>query len=127
MIITINKIYNNSYIYGVSQYGDIYGRYFGKNLIIGSKCNVELEISKVFTLDDFRISNDTKFCIFTSNGITTVNGLVHEIDYDMLYILFDFDLIAIEISLDFDYQTLLNKYVSFTFDDLKLYDSDLIV
>lgn len=126
MIITINKIYDGNYIHGSSFHGDLYGKYFGEKMSIGKKCDVEIEVSKVFTINDFKISNNKKFSVFSSNGMTTINGLVQQIDDDILYILFDFDLIALEILSDVDYQSLLNQYVSFTFDDLKLYDTGLI-
>ena len=123
MVITIKKIYYDNYVEVSSPHGVFCGNYFGKNICIGKKCDVEFEIPKVFALHDFEISDIQAFNIVASNGIIKIRGLVHEIDNDVIFLRFGLDLISIEIVADVDYKSLLNKYVTVTFDKIVLYDT----
>ena len=126
MVITIKKIHNDNYIEVSSPHGSFCGKYFGENMCIDKKCDVEIDIPKVFVPDEFKISDAQSFNIVTSNEITTIRGLVHEIYNDVMFLQFDLDLIAIEIIEDVDYQSLLNQYVTLTFDTIVLYDTGVI-
>ena len=126
MVITIKKIYNDNYVEVSSPYGTFCGKYVGENICTDHMCDVEIDIPNVFALDDFEISDTQSFNIVTSNGITTINGLVQEIDADIIFVRFGLDLIAIKIILDVEYQSLLNKYVSFSFVKIVLYDTWVI-
>lgn len=126
MIITIKKIHYDNYVEVSSPYGIFCGTYVGEKMSMGETHDVEIDIPNVFALDDFKISDTQSFNIVTSNGITTINGLVEEIDNDLIFIRFGLDLIAIEIISDAEYKSLLNKYVSLAFDKIALYDTGVI-
>lgn len=126
MIITINKIYAENNIEALSPYGKFRGKYYGENIGLNMKCDVEIEVSKIFRLCDFELDNENIYNITTSNGFTTITGLVQEIDNDVIYLKLGVNLIVLEIAPEIDYQSILNKSVCFTIDNLELYDTGLI-
>lgn len=123
MVITIKEVHCDNYVEVSSPHGVFCGNYFGENMCIGKKCNVEIDIPKIFAYCDFKVSDIQSFNIVTSNGITTLRGLVHEVDNNVIILRFGLDLIFIEITVDVNYQLLLNQYVSLTFDKVALYDT----
>ena len=126
MIVTINKLYDKNQIIVSSPFGCFSGKYHDSVIFVNKVCDIEIAVSKVFTLEDFLISENNSYSIVTLNGLTRIIGCVEEIDTDVLYLRLGLDLIAVEILPNANYQKLLGAYVSLSCDNLLLYDTGVL-
>ena len=110
MIVTIQKNYDKNHIVVSLPFGCFSGRFYGGAIFAHKVCDIEIEVSKIFTPDDFMISENNSYNIVTLNGVTRIVGSVEEIDTDVLYLRLGLDLIAIEILSNADYHKFLGPY-----------------
>lgn len=126
MVVTIQKLYDKDHIVVSSPFGCFSGRFYGGAIFVHKVCDIEIEMSKIFTPDDFMISENNAYNIVTLDGLTRIVGCVEEIDTDVLYLRLGLDLIAIEILSDADYHKFLGAYVALLCDNLLLYDTGVL-
>ena len=126
MIVTIQKNYDKNHIVVSSPFGCFSGKFYGGAIFPHKAYDIEIEVSKIFTPDDFMISENNSYNIVTLNGITRIVCCVEEIDTDVLYLRLGLDLIAIEILSNADYHKFLGAYVTLSCDNLLLYDTGVL-
>lgn len=126
MVVTIQKFYDKDHIVVSSPFGRFSGRFYGGAIFVHKVCDIEIEMPKIFTPDDFMISENNAYNIVTLDGLTRIVGCVEEIDTDVLYLRLGLDLIAIEILSDADYHKFLGAYVTLSCGSLLLYDTGVL-
>ena len=126
MIITINNIYDNNMVEVSSPYGKFLGQYIGNSICMNKKCDIEIDIPKTLSLENFKILDNRTYSIITTCGVTTLTGFIEIVDDETLYFQLGSDILIVEIFKDIDYQSIHEKFVSLTIDHLNLYDTGLL-
>lgn len=125
MIVTINNIYDNNMVEVSSLYGVFSGQYIGESVCINKKYDIEIDIPKTLSLNNFKISDNRSYSIITTCGVTTLTGFIEVIDDETLYFQLGSDILIVEVFKDVDYQSIHEKFVNLTIDHLNLYDTEL--
>jgi hypothetical protein len=113
------------YVHAFSSFGSFWGLWCSSFPPECKRYAIELDSTDILTPNMITISSIKKPYIERRGEVTYLNGLVEEIEDDLLFLRFDTDLIMLNLGHAYDYSRYIGQYIQVKLIKLHLYNIGL--